>query len=129
MLIIKETMKPTTLNFAGFQPRMKHQRSKFQLNTRTLEILFVLWLSICSLVLHNSVFNSIYPSELRETQPLAESRGEHHSFDSHVIEDDMAFLENKPSCFKIGLVPRDWETQLSTLSHTQDPLIPPPKVS
>jgi hypothetical protein len=84
---------------------------------------------LCSLVLHNSVFYGIDTSEHEETLPLAEARGEPDSSDSHTheLDDNMTSLDNITPHILVGLASRLQGAHLSTLSHTPNLFLPPPK--
>ena len=103
--------------------------SRYQPVRQTLKMLFILCMWLCSFVLHNSVFYGIYTSVHRETLPLADTRGEPDSSDSHAHEheDDMTSPGKIISHVLAGLASRLQGAHLSTLSHTPNPLLPPPK--
>ena len=95
-----------------------------------MKTLFILCVCLCSLVLHNSVFYGIDTFELEETLPLARARGEQDSSDAHTHthehEDDMTPLVYITPHVLVELASRMRDSHLSTISHTPNPLLPPP---
>jgi hypothetical protein len=97
----------------------------------TLKTLFILCVCLSSFVLHNSVFYGIVTYDNEETLPLAEATEEPESSDSHghihEHEDDMTSLDNITPHVLLGLASRLRGASLSSLSHSPNPLLPPPK--
>jgi hypothetical protein len=91
----------------------------------TLKTLFILGVFFCTFVFQNTVFNGLDPSGLTEMQPPTEAGWVLDSPDAH--EDDFASLENITPHVLAGLASHVRGDHMSSLSHTPNPLLPPPK--
>ena len=86
----------------------------------------LLWMCFFSFVLHNSVFFGVI-APCGETHFIAESSEVPDSMDSHVDEEDIAFLNSTTPSILIGSTLRAGGAHFTHSSHIPGPLLPPPK--